>query len=100
MREWGVLDEPRSLPCRLERTPGCERHPIQLTAHRPRMGRGHSPEVGPWPHQMRGTRIYWLPLSNSAKDSVFRQVGSERLTSTTYGFPSVPAWAAMTSQTM
>ena len=50
--------------------------------------------------QMRGSRIYWLPLSSSAKDRVFRQVGSERLTSTTYGLPSVPAWAAMTSQTM
>ena len=44
--------------------------------------------------------MYWLPLSNSDNDSVFRHVGSERLTSTTYAFPSVPAWAAMTSQTM
>jgi hypothetical protein len=38
---------------------------------------------------MLGRRMYWLPLSNSAKDRVFRQVGAERLTSTTYGFPSV-----------
>jgi hypothetical protein len=28
------------------------------------------------------------PLSNSAKDSVFCHVGSERLDRTTYGFPS------------